>query len=140
MFELHPQLKRDCISFGDFELCHLLLMNESRYPWFILVPRRVDVSEIYQLSEPDQTLLMSESSVLSQILAEAFQADKMNIAAIGNIVQQLHVHHIVRHQKDAAWPQPVWGKFDALPYKRLEVLKIKQKLNDFLPEQFSWSD
>jgi len=128
MFELHPRLSQDCIQLGRFPLCRLLLMNESRYPWFILVPERKDISEIYRLADEDQVRLMHESSCLSRTLAKLFGADKMNIAAIGNLVPQLHVHHVVRYRGDPAWPGPIWGRFDPLPYGEFALNEIKQKL------------
>jgi diadenosine tetraphosphate (Ap4A) HIT family hydrolase len=132
-FQLHPRLKEDCIAIGRFELCQLLMMNDSQYPWFILVPERADVQEIYQLSKTERELLTEESSYLAENLAALYQADKMNIAAIGNIVPQLHIHHIVRYQTDKAWPAPVWGKFDAVPYTERKiadnVARIKERLN-----------
>jgi diadenosine tetraphosphate (Ap4A) HIT family hydrolase len=121
LFQLHPRLKQDCIAIGRFELCQLLMMNDSLYPWFILVPERADVQEIYQLSKTERQLLAEESSYLAEKLAALYQADKMNIAAIGNIVPQLHIHHIVRYQIDKAWPAPVWGKFTAVPYTEKQI-------------------
>ncbi len=115
-FELHAQLKQDCFVIGQFELCQVLLLNDSQFPWFILVPQCDNVREIYELTPQNQQLFMQESSYFSQQLATLFQADKLNIAAIGNIVPQLHIHHIVRYQTDKAWPAPVWGKLAATPY------------------------
>jgi diadenosine tetraphosphate (Ap4A) HIT family hydrolase len=115
-FELHAQLKQDCFIVGQFELCLVLLLNDSQFPWFILVPQRENIREIYELRSEDQQLLIQESSYFSQRLATIFEAEKLNVAAIGNIVPQLHVHHIVRYQTDKAWPAPVWGKFAATPY------------------------
>ena len=135
-FELHPRLQQDCIVIGKFELSLLLLMNDSHYPWFILVPARENISEIYQLNEVDRQLLQKESCWLAEILAQTYQADKMNVAAIGNSVPQLHLHHVVRYQTDAAWPAPVWGKFPAIPYSEAQILeqmqKMRQKLSPFL--------
>lgn len=133
-FKLHPQLEKDCILLGKFELCQLLLMNDSQFPWFILVPERKNVHEIYQLKPDEQIMLMQESSYLAEKLAMIFQADKFNIAAIGNIVSQLHVHHVVRYRNDKAWPAPIWGKFAAVPYtaQQLEELKIKLILLELL--------
>lgn len=115
-FQLHAQLKQDCFIVGQFELCLVLLLNDSQFPWFILVPQRENIREIYELQSEDQQLLIQESSYFSQKLATIFEAEKLNVAAIGNIVPQLHVHHIVRYQTDKAWPAPVWGKFAATPY------------------------
>ena len=120
-FQLHPRLKQDCIAIGRFELCRLLMMNDSQYPWFILVPERADLQEIYQLSKAERELLAEESSYLAENLAALYKADKMNIAAIGNMVPQLHIHHIVRYQTDKAWPAPVWGKFAAEPYTDRQI-------------------
>lgn len=126
-FQLHPQLEKDCVVLGKFELCQVLLMNDSQFPWFILVPQRADIREIYQLSPEDQITLIQESSYLSEKLAVIFNADKLNVAAIGNIVPQLHLHHVVRYQTDKAWAAPVWGKFAAVPYttQQLEVLQAR---------------
>lgn len=128
-FQLHPRLQQDSIKIGQFILSQLRLINDSQYPWFILVPERKDVSEIYQLSEKDQQQLQQESSLLTKTLVEIYKADKMNIAAIGNIVPQLHIHHIVRYKTDIAWPAPVWGKFDSIPYTEQQLEKIKAQIN-----------
>jgi diadenosine tetraphosphate (Ap4A) HIT family hydrolase len=114
-------------------------MNENRYPWFILVSEREGLAEIYQLDGADQSLLLQESSLLARGLAEAFAADKMNIAAIGNLVPQLHIHHIVRYRTDPAWPAPVWGKFDPLSYDDAGLTAVTARLSAFLPPEFSWN-
>lgn len=124
LFQLHERLAQDCIDLGRLQLCRLLLMNDSQYPWFILVPERADVKEIYQLSKPDQHLLIEESSYLTENLAALYHADKMNVAAIGNLVPQLHIHHVVRYQTDKAWPAPIWGKFSAIPYNAAQLHEI----------------
>jgi len=113
---LHPRLAADCLRLGAFPLCELLLMNDARYPWYILVPRREGMREIHELAESDQTQLLHESSQLSRAMAAALNPDKLNIAAIGNIVPQLHVHHVARFTGDAAWPAPVWGLGTPEPY------------------------
>ncbi|WP_020393751.1 HIT domain-containing protein [Thiolinea disciformis] len=115
-FELHAQLAADCFVVGDLELCRLLLMNDSHYPWFILVPRRAGIREIIELSEDERRQLWQESDWLSRELMRHFQPDKLNIAALGNMVPQLHLHHIARFKSDAAWPAPVWGKHPAQAY------------------------
>jgi len=129
MLELHPRLKEDCFVLGRFALCHVLLMNDANYPWFILVPDRVGIQEIHELSESDQIQLVRESSYLSRELAALFGADKMNVAVLGNVVPQLHVHHIVRYRTDRAWPGPVWGKYAAGPYAENAVAEIKERLH-----------
>ncbi|MDT8317412.1 MAG: HIT domain-containing protein [bacterium] len=117
MFELHHRLKEDCFELGSFKLCTLLLLNDMNYKWFILVPRRENISEIFQLTAEDRHDLTEESSYLSASLFEIFKADKMNVASLGNIVPQLHLHHIVRYKNDPAWPGPVWGHVPALLYQ-----------------------
>lgn len=132
MFVLHPQLEKDCLVIGRFSLCQLLIMNDRNYPWFILVPQRENVSEIFQLTTADQSLLWRESGVLSEALYWHFAADKMNIAALGNVVPQLHVHHIVRYRHDPAWPAPVWGKLPAQPYSDSELQQLLTNLTPVL--------
>ena len=116
MTEIHPRLAADCILLGRFPLCHLLLMNDSNYPWFILVPDREGVREIYQLDDADRAQLLGESCALAEFLMRDFDGDKLNVAALGNQVPQLHLHHIVRYQSDPAWPAPVWGRHPPIPY------------------------
>jgi len=131
-FQLHPRLQQDCILVGRFQLCRLLMMNDSRFPWFILVPERIDVSEIYQLDQSSRQMLTEESSYLAEKLAELYRADKMNIAAIGNLVPQLHIHHIVRYRTDNAWPAPVWGKSAAVPYGEQQIAENLALLRNHL--------
>jgi diadenosine tetraphosphate (Ap4A) HIT family hydrolase len=126
-FSLHPQLQKDGIVMGDFPLSRLLLLNDARYPWFVLVPRRPKITEIYQLSEADQLQLLRESSQLSRFLMEGFNGDKLNIGALGNLVPQLHIHHIVRYRSDEAWPGPVWGVGTAVPFLDDEVEIVREK-------------
>ena len=114
-FELHPRLAADCFVLGDFPLCRLLLMNDAQYPWFILVPRREGAREIYLLEERDQQQLLRESSQLSRAAMDAFKGEKLNVAALGNVVPQLHLHHIVRYASDPAWPGPVFGRHPPQP-------------------------
>ncbi len=138
MFKLHPRLAQDTSVIGDFPLCRLLLMNDANYPWFILVPRRAEIQEIFELEHQDQQQLLKESSHLSQVLSKIFQADKLNVAALGNMVPQLHIHHIVRYQTDQAWPNPVWGLFPSLPYTERALQEtcsgLIDHLVDFIPD------
>ena len=126
------------MTLGRFDLCRLLLMNDSHYPWFILVPDREDITEIHQLSETDQQRLISEASTLSRIIDKQFNADKINIAALGNLVPQLHIHHIVRYKTDAAWPAPVWGKFPAKAYTEEEINQVITRLKSGLSKGFEY--
>jgi len=138
MAELHPQLQKDCLIVGRFTLCRLLLMRDANYPWFILVPDRDGITEIFQLSEDDQVQLLRESSRLSAVLVERFQADKLNIAALGNVVPQLHIHHVVRYRDDAAWPAPVWGRVPARPYTPEGLAAVIERLRQGLRDDFEY--
>ena len=120
-FELHSRLAADCIRVGRLPLSLLLLLNDARYPWFILVPQRSGIGEIFQLPESDQCQLWRESANLSHNLMQSFHADKINIGALGNLVPQLHVHHIARFTSDPAWPGPVWGHSEPLPYEKHSI-------------------
>jgi diadenosine tetraphosphate (Ap4A) HIT family hydrolase len=137
-FTLHPQLAHDCIELVDLPLCKLLLCNDSAYPWFILVPRINDLKDIYQLDWQDQQQFLNESSMLSELLMQEFNGEKMNVAALGNVVEQLHIHHVVRFTNDACWPKPIWGQQALTPYKEDEIVEIKTrllpKLSTILPE------
>ena len=126
MFQLHPTLAKDSFMVGDFPLSTCRLINDCQFPWLILVPRVAGIKEIYELSAADQAQFLRESSWLSSQLAKTFSADKMNVAALGNQVPQLHFHHIVRYQNDLAWPNPVWGVSPAVPYTK-EVLTAMQQ-------------
>lgn len=128
MFELHPQLARDTVLTGRFPLCELRLMNDANYPWFILVPQRENLREIHELNESDLHLLMRESVTLSRAVATAFAPDKLNIAALGNVVPQLHLHYIARYTSDPTWPAPVWGELPALPYSNEALVEVHKKI------------
>ena len=128
MFELHTQLAKDCAVVGDLGLGRVLLMNDSSYPWLILVPRRDAVEELFQLSLSDQRQLVGEVSGVAEALAGHARADKMNVAALGNVVPQLHVHVIARRRTDAAWPRPVWGVQPAVPYDDAALTQVVSEL------------
>lgn len=127
-FVLHPQLKKDCEELIDFPLSKLLLCNDANYPWFILVPKVVNISEVYQLEWEQQQQLLNESSMLAEVLMQVFQGDKLNVAALGNVVPQLHMHHVVRYNSDAAWPKPIWGEVERIAYTKQQIDKIKSKV------------
>ena len=134
MFELDPRLAADCVTLGDFDLCRLLLMNDGGYPWCILVPRIRGASEIHALSQGDRYRLCDESARLSAWMASVFGAHKMNVAALGNVVPQLHVHHVVRFPGDPAWPGPVWGHRAPVPYTPEALAALWAKLDSAPPE------
>lgn len=123
-FELAPRLAADGHKVLDWPLCRVLLMGDARYPWFILVPLRPALRELCQLSAPDEQQFWRESRALSQWLLDELQADKLNIAALGNVEPQLHIHHVARYRDDAAWPAPIWGAHPPQPYtdKALQAL------------------
>ncbi|MBQ4858852.1 HIT family protein [Pseudoalteromonas sp. MMG007] len=127
-FKLAPELKRDCIELADWPLCKVLLLNDSQYPWFVLVPRQANLREIIDLSEEDQIVYLKESARLSKLLMDVFKPDKLNIAALGNMVPQLHIHHIARFTSDSAWPAPIWGKHPAVPYTEPQIVELKKAL------------
>ena len=134
MAEIHAQLRADCLQIGRFTLCHLLLSKDANYPWCILVPDREGISEIHQLSDADQRLLIQESSQLARGLEKVCSPDKLNIAALGNVVPQLHLHHIVRYRDDPAWPAPVWGRVAPRSYKEEELVVLLDRLGRELCE------
>lgn len=128
MFSLHPQLEADTLPLGQFPLCTCRLMNDMHYPWVILIPQRPGIREIFQLSVKDQQQLLRESSWVAERLFRFFQADKINIGALGNMVPQLHLHHIARYQNDATWPAPVWGGVKAQHYSDNYLPKMMEQL------------
>lgn len=134
MFALDPRLQKDTCGLGDFPLCRLLLLNDCSYPWFILVPRRAGISEIHHLSEADRAQLWCESMQLSFWMESAYNFTKLNVAALGNIVSQLHLHHIGRSPGDPTWPGPVWGQHPAVAYPAAEIAAIRQQVKIGLAE------
>ena len=120
-WSLHPQLKQDTIDIGDLPLSKVLVIKDANYPWLMLVPRRPAKVEIIDLDEVEQAQLMAEVSRAAKALKEITKCDKLNIAALGNMVPQLHVHVIARRTGDAAWPRPVWGAVPPLAHDAAEV-------------------
>lgn len=120
-WSLHPQLKQDTIDIGDLPLSKVLVIKDANYPWLLLVPRRVETKEIIDLDEVEQAQLTTEVSRAARALKEITKCDKLNIAALGNVVPQLHVHVIARRTSDAAWPRPVWGAVPPIPHDAEEV-------------------
>jgi diadenosine tetraphosphate (Ap4A) HIT family hydrolase len=129
-FSLHKQLETDSILIRNLALSQLRLQNQKAVPWLILVPRRTGVTEIHQLSAEDRAMLMEEIAQASRAIEKLYAPDKINIASLGNVVPQLHVHVIARFTKDPAWPAPIWGKFAPEPYALPALAEIKKKFND----------
>lgn len=125
---LDPTLAADTVLVARWPLCTVLLMDDAQYPWVILVPRRKGLREIYELSASDQRQYLQESVVLSRWLMKEFKGDKLNVAALGNVVAQLHIHHVVRYRSDPAWPAPVWGHQPRQPYDSQALARLKQRL------------
>lgn len=115
-FSLHPQLAQDTVAIGDLALSRLLIHKDANYTWLVLVPRRVGITEIVDLDANAQSQLMNEISDVSRALKDVTRCDKINVAALGNVVSQLHVHIIARRKTDAAWPRPVWGTVPPIAY------------------------
>jgi len=131
-FKLDIRLKNDGEVIAELDLCKLILVNNANFPWVILVPKYNNLKEIIDLTKENQILLMNEISYISTIMKELFQPDKLNVAALGNIVSQLHVHIIARFKNDAAWPDPVFGKSKESHNKEkyLAIIKkIQEKIN-----------
>jgi diadenosine tetraphosphate (Ap4A) HIT family hydrolase len=123
-FTLHPQLAQDTLFIKDLLLCRVVLMNDARFPWVILVPRRQGVCELMDLMPGEQTLVLNEIHKVSVFLKQFFKSEKLNVAALGNIVPQLHIHVIARFTQDAAWPKPVWGVGEAVKYTDAESKRL----------------
>src|SRR5262249_2100171 len=132
-WSLYPQLVRDTAPVGDLVLSRLLAMNDANYPWVILVPRRAGIVEIIDLDEAERSQLMAEIAQVSAALKSLTTCDKLNVAAIGNVVPQLHVHVVARRTTDAAWPKPVWGVVPAKPYAAGELDTFIAALRRALP-------
>lgn len=115
-WSLHPQLARDTTPMGDLPLSRVLVINDANYPWMLLVPRRPEIVDIIDLNEVEQAQLMTEISRVARALKNVTECDKLNIAALGNVVPQLHVHIIARRKTDVAWPRPVWGVAPAISH------------------------
>lgn len=122
-FALHPRLAGDTAEVARLALSRVLLMNDARVPWLILVPERADVTELHALPQAERTVLMEEVVAASHVLERLYRPDKLNVGALGNLVPQLHVHVVGRYRSDAAWPGPIWGSGPAIPYEpdRLEA-------------------
>jgi diadenosine tetraphosphate (Ap4A) HIT family hydrolase len=127
-FVLHHQLEKDTVSLGDLPLCRVLLVNDSNFPWLLLVPRRRGVSEIVDLGYIERAHLMTEITQIADALKAETGCDKLNIAALGNLVPQLHIHVIARFTSDLVWPRPVWGQAKPAPYGETDRAEIIARL------------
>lgn len=128
MFVLHERLAADTISLADWPLCQVLLMNDANFTWLILVPKQGGLRDFHDLDEADHLAAMAEIDRASRALQTVCQADKINVAALGNMVPQLHIHVIARHQSDSAWPGPVWGHTPPKAYDSDALAEITVRL------------
>lgn len=126
--ELDERLARDSYPITELPLCQLRLMDDARFPWLLLIPRRSGVSEIYELDETDQRQLWHEAAEVGHMLKTLAEGDKLNVASLGNMVSQLHVHLIARRRDDEAWPGPVWGHGEARPYDLDALAAMRDRL------------
>jgi diadenosine tetraphosphate (Ap4A) HIT family hydrolase len=131
-FQIHPNLAADTVLVGGLQLSTTLLMNDRRFPWLILVPRLPGAVELVDLSPDHQARLLTEVNIVARALKTLFSPDKLNIAALGNVTPQLHVHVIARFHSDAAWPRPVWGVGQAEAYAPQEAQSLVGKLNGII--------
>jgi diadenosine tetraphosphate (Ap4A) HIT family hydrolase len=127
-WSLDPQLQRDTVTVGDLPLARVLAMNDANYPWLILVPRHAGAIEIIDLDAEQQAQLIDEIALISRVLKDVTQCDKLNVATIGNVVAQLHVHVVARRRDDAIWPRPVWGALPARPYEPAELERFTARI------------
>ena len=127
-FTLQETLTRDTVEITRWRLSRVHLMNDNRYPWLILLPAVASITELHDLNASDQTILMAEITQASLALTKLHTPDKINVGALGNMVPQLHLHHIVRRQTDAAWPAPVWGKHAPVAYEDEQRMQFKRQL------------
>ncbi|WP_017219660.1 HIT domain-containing protein [Moritella dasanensis] len=123
-FILHPQLAADTILVGEFPLCQVLLAKDGNFPWLILVPKINEISEFHDLTNEQQIQFLSESNAVSKLLKDGLSADKINIAALGNMVPQLHIHHVARFKEDVCWPKPIWGQIPAVTRTEQQTLLL----------------
>ncbi|VAX09093.1 Histidine triad family protein [hydrothermal vent metagenome] len=130
-FTLDPRLAKDCLVLGKLNFSQLLLMNNSLVPWFILVPNTSEV-EIIDLSKSEQADLQEEINRLSAFVRNNFVVSKLNIAAIGNVVSQLHIHVVGRDPADYCWPNVVWGRDECRPYSDEKVVEIRAAVREQL--------
>lgn len=135
MFELDARLANDTYFICDLPLCSVLLANDSQFPWLILVPRRPSATELYLLDPADQQQYLRESGQVCNVLEQLFSPTKLNIAALGNVVQQLHIHHVARFAEDCAWPAPIWGRQASIPYAREQAEGLIHKVTTLLIQQ-----
>ncbi|HGO5290414.1 HIT domain-containing protein [Photobacterium damselae] len=134
-FTLHERLVADTSVLGDFPLSRVLLAKEALGPWIILVPKKDNLREIHHLSEQEQIQLIKESCLIAQLLETDYKAEKINVGALGNLVPQLHLHHIARFSDDIAWPGPIWGNTKGIQRSEAVQQALVEELQSELEQQ-----
>ncbi|MBN2654888.1 MAG: HIT domain-containing protein [Nitrospirae bacterium] len=132
IFELNQRLRADTFEVAVLDLSLLLLMNDKTAPWLILVPQRQEIKEMHHLDKNDLAMLAEEITLVSCLVEKVFVPDKINVASLGNIVPQLHIHIVGRFKNDRAWPGPVWGASGAEPYDATEAARLIERLKSEL--------
>jgi len=135
MFKLHPTLERDTTEITRLSLCRVLLLRDKTYPWVVLVPERDGLRDLDDLPDEDRVQAMDEIDRVSKAMKAVFTPYKMNVAALGNVVEQLHIHVIARFESDAAWPAPIWGVHPAEDYDDSARAEISTRIADALAAQ-----
>ncbi len=131
-FKVDPALEQDSFLIADMELSKLYVKNDKENPWFVLVPRKMNASELVDLTHEEQCMLMEEVSTVSEFLKKYYRPTKINIGALGNIVRQLHIHIIARYENDQAWPQALWGTTPEVFFEQVELENIKSNFQEFI--------
>lgn len=133
LFCIDERIQSTCYTLGDWSLSRVLLKNEAQFPWLILVPRKDNIQEVYQLAKEERLILIEEINQLSVIMNSYFKPDKLNTGALGNIVSQLHVHLVARYQKDVLWPHGIWQPaLSATPYEENDLKSLLIDLRDLV--------
>jgi diadenosine tetraphosphate (Ap4A) HIT family hydrolase len=132
MFELDPRLAVDTVELARWSLCRVLLMNDSNYPWLILVPQRPGLRDFDEVAGADRGVLDGEITRACAVLRKLFKPHKMNVASLGNVTPQLHIHVIARQTSDRAWPKPVWGVVPAKPYTAEALAAFRARFTEAL--------
>jgi diadenosine tetraphosphate (Ap4A) HIT family hydrolase len=130
MFELDPHLAADTVELARWSLCRVLLMNDSNYPWLILVPQRPGLRDFDEVAGADRGVLNGEITRACAALRKLFKPHKLNVASLGNVTPQLHIHVIARQTTDSAWPKPVWGVVPAKPYTAEALARFNERFTE----------
>jgi diadenosine tetraphosphate (Ap4A) HIT family hydrolase len=130
-FVVDPKLEENSYLIADLQLSKLYVKDDKENPWFVLVPKKMNATELTDLNHEEQCILMEEVTIVSEFLKNYYNPDKINIGALGNIVRQLHVHVLARYESDRAWPQALWGTMPSLHFEQVELENIKSNFQEF---------